>query len=291
MAKPFGERLATALRTNHTNCETLRELIAETEAEQGRQEALQAKTEAESVDVLLNASERDEAAATADRAKRLASGYADALEKLRAKLAAKEDGERRKREADEKVAALAQRDELAARFAREVPALLEQLTGLFDAVGKNDAWMKAIGVHERGAEAEARDVPGNFIRNGTTVDQFTKMKIPSWSGSGRMWPPAQKSAFAGYDEGRRQAWDAYERRNSPEARAEAAAAQAREDAHYRDCRIFHNRCALIGPIAHRRGVTYVDTNDKFEVQMTSEQMEAARALGVRVEPVAVEAVE
>lgn len=283
MAKPFAERLATALKTDRSTCETLRELIAETEAEQGRQEALQAKAKAESVDVLLNASERDEAAATADRAERLAHGYADALEKLRAKLATKEDGERRKRASEEKAAALAQRGELAARFAKEVPALLGQLTVLFDAVEKNNAWMKAIGIHERSAEAEARDVPGNFIRNGMTIDQFTKIKIPNWSGGGRMWPPAQKSAVAGYDEGRRQQWDAYQRRNSPQARAEAAAAQAREEARWLDCRISHDRCALIGPVTHRRGATYVDANDMFEVQMTPEQVAAARAKGIRVE--------
>lgn len=290
MAKLFAERLATALQTDRSNCKTLRELISETQAELERQQAIQRSAEAESVDVTLNDCDRDEAAGVANRAGRLAKGYVEALEKLQANLAAKQDSDRRRRECEERAAAEAERDELAAEFRVEVPQLVERLTGLFAKLEANEARLRAAGAHGRDAEAEARDIPGNYFDRAGPIDRFTKMKIPAWGGAGRAWPPdpgAQQRARVAEQE--RQQRLRYERTKTPEARQAAARARARDEAKWTPCRVVHHLNALIGDIGHRRGRSSLDCDEEMVFEMNAQQIEAARAKGLTVEPVSARA--
>lgn len=295
MAKPFEERLATALKTDRSNSETLRELIAETQAELARQQEIQSQAEAESVDVTLNGSERDDAAEAAGRARRLATGYADAIGKLQAKLAAKQESERRRRELEEKAAAEAERDELAARFSVEVPDAIKQLTSLFLEIEANESRLQAAGSLGRDAEAQARDVPGNYFSSAGPIDRFTKMKIPAWSGPGRAWPldPGVQERVRTAEQHRRQRLE-YLEGKSPEAQLAAAEARASEEARWTPCRVFHHRNALIGGVEHRRGKASIDSRQPMfadtVLEMTAEQMQAARAKGLTVEPVTAEEV-
>lgn len=282
--KPFTERLATALRTDRSNCETLRELIAEVEAEAAGQRGIQQQAQAESVDVTLNAGERDEAAVLADRAKRLACGYDDALETLRSKLEAKLASERRQYEAAERDAALAERDVIASRFAVEVPKALGILTDLFREVEVNRVRLQAARIYERDAEAQARDVPGNFMRGSAPVDRFTAMKIPAWSGSGRAWPidpAAAERALIAETEHRQRV--ELQRRKSPEARAAAEAAQAAEEAKWLRYRVSHSKPGFV-EVDCRTGTASLMSVDRVVLEMTEQQVAAARSKGVKVAP-------
>lgn len=284
MAQPFEARLATGLRSHAQNCETLRGLITETEAERQRQLALERQTAANAVDVLLNPGERDEAAVEADRARRLAQGYADAIEKLSAKLEAKLASERRQAEQAERDGAIAERDELAARFADELPKAFDAVIDLFRAVEANAARLKSLRIYERDAEAQARNVPGNYTNGSTPIDRFTSMKIPAWSGSGRAWPldpaAAQREQIA---EEERRARLAYEHTKSPEGLAAKERAAAAEDAKWRRYRVSHSKPGFV-EVDCRTGRAALLSVDRQVLQMTEEQVAAARSRGAQVEP-------
>lgn len=288
MGKPFAERLATGLKTHAQNCETLRDLIAETNAERDRQLNIERCAEADSVDATLNESDCEEAANRAARARRLAKGYADAITTLQAKLSAKLASDQRKALECEREAALAERNDIAGRFRQEVPAAVQTLAALFAEVEANSHRLKAAGVHERDAEAEARGVPGNYSHGSVLIDQFTKMKIPNWLGSGRAWPIDPTMAVrARLAEAERRQQLSYARSKSPEARAEAAAkaakAKADEALLWPSYSVSHTRNALI-LVEHRLGQSSLDAGDRVILQMNAEQVEKARALGIRVEP-------
>lgn len=279
MAKPFAERLATALKTNAQTVENLRDLIAETETERERQLKQQRLSEADAVDVLLNPGEQDAAAVQADRSRRMAQGYADALEKLREKLQIKLASETRKAAEAERAAALAEREEIAARFGEEVPKALAVLTGLFRDVQANAARMKEAGVHERDAEAEARDIAGNFTHGPTPVDSFVKMKIPAWSGPGRSWPLEPRVAeLARIQEQERRERVEYQQTRSP------AAIRAAEEAKYPSYVVSHSKKAL-ALIEHRGGYSSLEPDVKRTLRLNERQVDEARAAGFTVEPV------
>ena len=67
---------------------------------------------------------------------------------------------------------------------------------LFSAIERNTHRMRALRIYERDAEAEARNVPGNYRDGAVTFDRFLEMKIPMLAGHDRIWPPP-----SGFDPG------------------------------------------------------------------------------------------
>lgn len=191
MAKPLNERIASARSTDRVTIETLRDVIAETKAEIERQETAHAAADADSTDIALSEADRDEAAANAARASRMVKAYAAAIEDLEEKLRRKLESESYKAAEAEKAAAIAERDELAARFREVVPAAVEQLTALFAAVQQNAERLRAAGAGALDAEVVARGLPNGFRGLGGEPESFTKMKIPRFEGTGRVWPVAK----------------------------------------------------------------------------------------------------
>lgn len=283
MAQPFETRLATALRTDRSTCQTLREVIAETEAELARQATVARRAGADSVDVTLNPTERDDAATNADRAKRLVTGYEEAIGTLGAKLAEKEASDRRRAQNEERDAALAERDEIAASFADQVPKALAVLTGLFREVEANGQRLQRAGLHVRDAEAEARDVAGNYYHGSAPIDRFTKMAIPSWSGAGRCWPLDPRTAeLQRIQEQEHRTRVEHKRSMSAKGRAERAAAAAAEEAKWRSYRVTHKRPGFI-EIACRTGTAAILDRDRAVLELTEAQVADARAKGAKVE--------
>lgn len=198
MAKSLNERIASALSTDRVTVATLRETITLASAERDNQNGIAKRAGADSVDVTLGDRERDESARDAERAGRLAIGYSEAIEKLQVKLAAKLESEDRKSQEIERKAALAERDQLVERW-REVPGVIAKLIDLFKATNANAERMRAAGVHDRDAEAEARDIPGNFSTSGVgQYEQYKRIKIPSWDSTQRCWPVEQARVVYDY---------------------------------------------------------------------------------------------
>ncbi|MBT2133953.1 hypothetical protein KK137_06365 [Croceibacterium sp. LX-88] len=193
MAKPLDERIASALSTDRVTITTLEELIPEAEAEHKRLVVAHARNSADSLDFALSEDDREDAARKSERANRNAIALAKALEQLRTKLATKRESDSRRAAEANRTAALAERDELADRFRDLVPQAVADLVQLFAAIAQNAERLKALGLHVRDAEAEARDVPGNWYMNSSPVDRFAEMKIPRLDGPGRIWPAAPRS--------------------------------------------------------------------------------------------------
>ena len=82
MAKPLNEVIASSLSSDRVTVETLENTIEQAKAAAVEQQALQARAEADSIDWALNESDREEAAANADRAGRQARAYQAAVDKL-----------------------------------------------------------------------------------------------------------------------------------------------------------------------------------------------------------------
>lgn len=187
MAKTLDERITSARSTDRITITDLKALIPEIRAEEERQRAKQAAAEIESCDLALSEADRDEAAATASRAGRLAKAYAEAAADLDIKLLAKKESEKRQAVEAERKAALAERDEIAAEFATFMPAAIAEMTKRFEAIQRNKERMKKVGLREQNAEGVARRIKGHYIGY-TPVAWYHEMKIPAWDGKGRAWP-------------------------------------------------------------------------------------------------------
>jgi hypothetical protein len=284
MAKPLNERIASARSTDRVTIHTLRDLIAETRAERERQAGRHASADADSTDIALNETDRDEAAATAARAGRLVKAYNEALHDLEAKLERKLESEHAKAAEAERAAALAERDEIAVRFREFVPSAIETLIHLSEATNANRARMMAAGLQERDAEAEARGIPGNFYDRNAPIEQFTKLKIPNWSSPGRQWPADRAAQARAIElaEAESQRYAASARQRTPEA---IAARKAAEEAQYARYLVQQKPYsgAMRGPFRHRHGISMV-ANIPVPAEMTKAHVRLAREQGFSVEP-------
>ena len=162
-------------------------LIAELRAAGEQVAAAAEQAASDSVDFALGRSDRDEAASKAERAKRDAAALAAAAEALTAKHAQRLTSDRHQAAEAERQAAIAERDELAVEFDTTVRPLLISLPDLLTRVEANAKRLKRAGLREPNAEAKARGIKGHY-----GVDWFTQLKIPSWTGKGRAWPPVAK---------------------------------------------------------------------------------------------------
>lgn len=187
MAQNLMERLKAAMspRARVADTETL---LADLKAEQARLGIARDQAAAESVDFTLSEDDREEAAAKAGRLDRTIKGLDAEIAKVATLLDERRSDEARRAKEAEKRAALTERDELAARFAERVPAMMTELTGLLAEVKANADRMKQSGVTEADAEIVARGIPANGYILMTPVARFTEVKIPEWAGLGRIWP-------------------------------------------------------------------------------------------------------
>lgn len=236
MAKSLQERLASARETDRTTIETLAKLIEDVHAERERLAAAHERASADSIDFALAEADREEAAANAGRYARSLAALAGAVEELEAKLDAKRNSDAQRAKQAEKAAALAERNELASRFAERVPTITAELIELFKAVEANEHRMRAAGIYEANAEFKARGIPGNGLVGGLSPAlPFTKLKIPDFYGAGRAWPVDLTNLAAG--KAATQDGVDYLRKTEAESRAkkakaEAAAKFAREHGRY-----------------------------------------------------------
>ncbi|MFT7359265.1 hypothetical protein [Parasphingorhabdus sp.] len=191
MAKPLDARIATAIDSDRVTATDLAAIIDEIGIERDRTLKQHEAASADSVNFALNESDRDDAALQADRASRTIRAFENALEHLRPKLAAKQEGDSAKARKKALDDAFAARDALAEKLSTEWPKLVEQMTGLLSELVINDRLMASVGRPSDRAEAKARGVPGNFyFPSGIPIAQLSKIKIPAWDGKGLAWPPA-----------------------------------------------------------------------------------------------------
>lgn len=211
MGKTLDERITSARSTDRITITDLQALIPEVRDEIERQRGVQAAAESDSTDLALSQTDQDSAAATAERAGRLAKSYAQALGELETKLRDKVESEKRKAAEAKRAAAIAKRDEIAGRFKTVVPEAIAKLTTILADVLENAAEMKKLGLRELDAEFVARGLKGHYIGY-TPVSRLTEMKIPSLDGKSRTWPPERPNIdfAAAKKQGRRnvQEWNA-----------------------------------------------------------------------------------
>jgi hypothetical protein len=224
MARPLDQRLAGALSNGRVARDSdLADL--QSEARDARQRALAAAEQADrdAVDIALAETDREAAAAKAEKSRRDAQAYGGAIEQLEAKLAERNASAKRQAAEAERVAALAERDALAERFGAVVPGIVETLTGLFGDVLANETRLQAAGLAKKpNAEAAARGVPHSWTDSlYAEIQQFTRMQIPNWSASGRVWPRRTDRLLEPLAD-----WDKQQRRIERDVKARAAEREA-----------------------------------------------------------------
>ncbi|MBH1944419.1 hypothetical protein I5L01_09255 [Erythrobacter sp. YJ-T3-07] len=232
MAKSLQERIASARSTDRVTIETLEQLIADIELEQDRLSTAHEQASAESIDFALNEDDRDEAAAKAAKYSRDIAGLAKLLPQFIGKLEQKRESDTQQAKRAEARAALVQRDEISARFAERVPAIVSELIDLFEAVNANAERMRLAGVHEANAEWHARGIPGNGMMEVNSAEAFVKLKLPNFDGAGRAWPKT-RAAVAEFDYGKAMRDSRLEREKREERARRAAAEHNRLHGAYR----------------------------------------------------------
>lgn len=197
MAKPLAERIASAKSTVRIRIADLESLIEEAKAEQARLMATAEQQDAESIDFALSDEIREEASRLASHYQRTARGLANEIEILEQKLNEAVNSEKRRAADAERAAAIAERDDLAARLKSEWPALEYSIVELLTAIQSNEARLQSAAPGEPNAEAVARDLPANFYRNGVTLRRLKETKLPSFAEANHLaWPIAKRLDLA-----------------------------------------------------------------------------------------------
>jgi hypothetical protein len=235
MAQNLMERLKAAMSPRARVADTAT-LLDDLKAEQARLTIARDQASAESIDFALSEDDREEAAAKAGRLDRTIKALDAEIVRVDALLEERRSDDARKAKEAEKRAALTERDEIAARFANRVPAMIAELTGLLTEVQANERRLLAAGLHEPNAEWHARGIPGNGYLNNSPVQSFLTLKIPEFRGAGRSWPVDTHAAFAAAQaerEHRQIIQGREDREREAREKAEAAAKFAREYGTYR----------------------------------------------------------
>lgn len=195
MAKTINELIASA-KSGRMSTGDLEKLVTDAKAERERLSASAAKYAAEAVNFALSDEDRDEAARFADRYTRTATGLDNEITALAEMLRKRHENEEAKEAKAVNDSIIARRDDLAARFADRVPALIEELTGLRAEVVASEREMARAKLYLPSAEAIARGIPGNFYVGSEPRGRFTQMKIPGWDSGHNAWPKAQPHTMA-----------------------------------------------------------------------------------------------
>ncbi len=193
MAKPLNERIASARSTDRVNITDLEALIAEVAAERDRFAGIVNQATADSIRFELSEEDRDEAAKTADRAKRNSLAMSAALDELSAKLTAKRASDEHQAQVEARASAIAERDALAERLRAEWPIMEATMVELLFAIKANEQRMQDLRIFEPNAEAVARNVPGNFSVGSINIRRLTDAKLPSFfEHNDFAWPKPQR---------------------------------------------------------------------------------------------------
>jgi len=235
MAQNLMERIKAAMSPRARVADTAT-LLEDLKAEQERLTIARDQASAESIDFALSEDDREEAAAKAGRLDRTVKALDAEIARIAAQLEERRSNEARRAVEAEKLAAITERDEIAATFAKRVPALTAELIALFSKVNANAERLKRAGVNEANAEWKARGVPGNGYLNNSPVQSFLTVKIPDFHGAGRAWPIDHEAAMAAaiannYGEQLRKGRE--DREREEREKAEAAAKFAAENGTYR----------------------------------------------------------
>lgn len=192
MAKPLHERIISARTTDRVTITDLESLLVEVSAERDRFANILAQATADSIRFELSEEDRDEAATTADRAKRNSLAMSAALDELTAKLTAKRSSDEQRAKKAERDGVIAERDALATIIRNEWPDLEARMVGLLHAIKENDAKMAGLRVFEPSAEAIARGLPGNFGGAAGSYRRLIETKLPSFAEARNLAWPAPK---------------------------------------------------------------------------------------------------
>jgi hypothetical protein len=231
MAQNLMERLKAAVSPRARVADTAT-LLDDLKAERDRLTVARDQASAESIDFALSEDDRDAAAAKAGRLDRTIKGLEAEIVKVAALLEERRSDDARKAREAEKRAALTERDEIAARFAERVPAMITELTGMLAEIKANADRMKLAGVYEADAELTARGIPATGHVQMTPVARFIEMKIPEWASHGRSWPVPERNTAVGFDYGAQMQRAREERARIEREKAEAAAKFAAEHGTY-----------------------------------------------------------
>lgn len=221
MAKTLAERLIAA-KSPRARLSDNEQLLADLKAERDRLTDARDQAAGESIDFALSDADRDEAATKAGRYERTAKGIEAEVAGLAALIEERRDEEAVAKAEAERVATLAERDQLAEQFREAVPRLTGELIALFAAVKANRARMQANRLNLPCAEAVARNVP-QFLEIAGQAARFLDMRIPRFEGEGRAWPPSETVDLRMLDVGAqiRRARKAAEKREAEKAKAAA----------------------------------------------------------------------
>jgi hypothetical protein len=183
----LNEDIARVIR-DHTTSTDAAAVLGLAEAEANRLAGEMADAESASLSPLLDADEAERAHAAFSAmgfTSRRLIGAIDAL-RLRVKTLAREEAEA-VRDA-EKVAALKERDELAAIIADKMPDLIKRYTAIVRDVEASDNRLSAAGLVMESAEGKARGYSGNgqWIGGGV-VTRFRDTKLPMFSTPEPAW--------------------------------------------------------------------------------------------------------
>lgn len=187
MAQNLQQRLIAA-KSPRARIADNEALLVDLQAEIERLGKARDSAAGESIDFALSDDDRDEAASKAARLDRTIKALEVEIDEVAAYTERRKGEDARKAKEAEKRAALTERDEIAARFADRVPAMMAELVALLGQVKANAERMRLAGVHEANAELVARGIPATGHIQMTPVMAFVEMKIPEWASHGRAWP-------------------------------------------------------------------------------------------------------
>lgn len=190
MTAPFEKRTANAIANPRFRLSDFPGLIAEGAELCDVQRGIHEQANADAIDFRLSEEDRDDASKLADTTRRRLATIAAAVDALETEYAKRQSGEKVSKVEAERKAALAERDEIAARFRAIVPQAVEALTSIFADVVANQRRLTEAGVKAIDAEGAARGLSGYYDLG--PIDRFTAMKIPKFEGKGRSWPVARQ---------------------------------------------------------------------------------------------------
>ncbi len=195
MVKSLNERLIAAKkpRARLTDNESL---LADLKQEFERTSTARDTAAGESIDFALSEDDRETSACNAARCERTAKALCAEIAELESIIEEHRNSEARQKVEAERSAAISERDILAKRFAVRVPDLVKEFISLMIEVKANEQRLIASGAKALNAEFEARGIPGSGYMGPTPVPTFASMKIPQFSGSGRVWPVSESEWVA-----------------------------------------------------------------------------------------------
>lgn len=282
MPKPIDERIAAALAPG-ARAATVAELVQEVAGLIETAKSDRAEAERKSTSFDTPEAEAEAAADSVVKIDRRITRLTAAQAQLEARHTELMASERRKRLVAEHAEIKARRDALVADLQARWPQIECEIVQLLHRIEASDAEIAAFqqggvpaGLEWLGsAEALARDVPGVWAwPAGGPIQRLTKIKLPAFDGKGTAWPdmrPEIERATALQEQQRQQLLQA--KRHKEAAAARFKMYEISPPAHSRDRRVD----SALGRVEIVRSGW---------IRMDDAQVEAARARGFTVKPLA-----